>query len=82
MYFQLQRNKNATKPSIDEQLQKEKILKGVDTNKQQQHSRLMDEFKKVHRKMFKTSDNEHNDTSSRETEKKSSTRNELAVSSF
>lgn len=33
-----------------------KILKNVDTDKQQQHSRLMDEFKKAHMKMFKGAD--------------------------
>lgn len=33
-----------------------KILKNVDTDKQQQHSRLMDEFRKAHRKMFKSTD--------------------------
>lgn len=33
-----------------------KILKNVDTDKQQQHSKLMDEFKKAHRKMFKSAD--------------------------
>lgn len=58
----LQRKKTNTQPSIEEQTQKEKILKGVDTRKQQQHDRLMDEFKKVHRKMFKNSDI-NNDTS-------------------
>lgn len=30
-----------------------KILKNVDADKQQQHSRLMDEFRKAHRRMFK-----------------------------
>ncbi|KAF2902793.1 hypothetical protein ILUMI_03387, partial [Ignelater luminosus] len=48
------KTENNNKPTIDEQLQKRKILKGVDTDKQQQHSKLMDEFKKVHRKMFKS----------------------------
>lgn len=33
-----------------------KILKNVDTDKQQQHSKLMDEFKKAHKKMFKATD--------------------------
>ncbi|XP_022912475.2 harmonin isoform X1 [Onthophagus taurus] len=42
------------KPSIDDQLQIKKILKGVNSDKQQQHSQLMDEFKKAHKKMFKS----------------------------
>ncbi|XP_008192662.2 harmonin isoform X1 [Tribolium castaneum] len=46
------------KPSIDEQLQMKKILKGVTSEKQSQHNKLMDEFKKAHRKMFKAPDNE------------------------
>lgn len=45
-----------SKPTIDEQLQMKKILKNVDTDKQQQHSKLMDEFRKAHRKMFKATD--------------------------
>ncbi|KAF5308257.1 hypothetical protein FQR65_LT06250 [Abscondita terminalis] len=53
-----ERKKIETKPPIDEQLHKQKILKGVDACKQEQHSKLMDEFKKVHRKMFKTTDDE------------------------
>ncbi|XP_048516994.1 harmonin isoform X1 [Dendroctonus ponderosae] len=44
------------KPSIDEQLQKKKIFKGVDSDKQFQHSKLMDEFKRAHKKMFKSSE--------------------------
>lgn len=28
----------------------------MDTDKQQQHSKLMDEFRKAHRKMFKSAD--------------------------
>lgn len=39
--------------NIDEELQKNKILKGVDTDKKHQHEKLMDEFRKAHRKMFK-----------------------------
>lgn len=35
-----------------------KILKNVDNDKQQQHSKLMDEFRKAHRKMFKTNGDE------------------------
>ncbi|XP_076274051.1 uncharacterized protein LOC143204978 isoform X1 [Rhynchophorus ferrugineus] len=46
----------AQKPSIDEQLQKKKILKNVNNDKQHQHSKLMDEFKKAHQKMFKSTD--------------------------
>lgn len=46
------------KPSIDEQLQMKKILKGVTSEKQSQHNKLMDEFKKAHRKMFKAPDPE------------------------
>ncbi|XP_019876324.2 harmonin isoform X2 [Aethina tumida] len=42
------------KPSIDEQLQMKKILKGVSQDKQFQHTKLMDEFKKAHQKMFRT----------------------------
>lgn len=30
-----------------------KILKGVTSDKHHQHNKLMDEFKKAHRKMFK-----------------------------
>ncbi|KAJ8939761.1 hypothetical protein NQ318_004175, partial [Aromia moschata] len=42
------------KPSIDEQIQMKKILKGVTTDQQYQHNKLMDEFKKAHQKMFKS----------------------------
>lgn len=45
-----------TKPSIDDQLQMKKVLKGVSTEKQYQHCKLMDEFKKAHQKMFKNTD--------------------------
>lgn len=38
--------------NIEEELQKNKILKGVDTEKKHQHDKLMDEFRKAHRKMF------------------------------
>ncbi|XP_068906640.1 harmonin isoform X3 [Tenebrio molitor] len=41
------------KPTIDEQLQMKKILKNVTSEKQHQHSKLMDEFKKAHKKMFR-----------------------------
>lgn len=34
-----------------------KILKNVDNDKQQQHSKLMDEFRKAHRKMFQANEN-------------------------
>ncbi|KAF5280494.1 hypothetical protein FQA39_LY18039 [Lamprigera yunnana] len=51
-----QRKQTEVKPTIDEQLQKQKILKGVDAEKQEQHTKLMNEFRKVHRKMFKTDD--------------------------
>ncbi|GJQ84792.1 hypothetical protein Trydic_g21191 [Trypoxylus dichotomus] len=44
---------STSSPSIDEQLQMRKILKGVDSEKQQQHTQLMNEFRKAHRKMFK-----------------------------
>lgn len=30
-----------------------KILKGINTDQQYQHNKLMDEFKKAHQKMFK-----------------------------
>lgn len=46
------------KPTIDEQLQIKKILKGVTAEKQNQHNQLMNEFKKAHRKMFKSPENE------------------------
>ncbi|KAK5644117.1 hypothetical protein RI129_007962 [Pyrocoelia pectoralis] len=51
-----ERNKIQTKQSIDERLQEQKILKVTDTGKEEQHRKLMDEFKKVHRKMFKSTD--------------------------
>ncbi|XP_018327371.1 harmonin isoform X2 [Agrilus planipennis] len=44
------------KPSIDEELQKKKILKGISTNQQTHHTKLMDEFKLVHKKMFRSSE--------------------------
>lgn len=53
----MQKNK-AEKPTIDEQIQMKKILKNVDSDKQQQHSKLMDEFRIAHRKMFKTNNEE------------------------
>lgn len=45
-----------SKPSIDEQIQMKKILKGVTNEKQFQHNKLMNEFKQAHKKMFKASD--------------------------
>ncbi|XP_031338949.1 harmonin [Photinus pyralis] len=51
-----ERNKIHTKQSIDERLQEQKTLKSIDTGKEEQHRKLMDEFKKVHRKMFKSTD--------------------------
>ncbi|KAK9739139.1 PDZ domain [Popillia japonica] len=50
-----------TTPSIDEQLQMKKILKGVDSEKQQQHTQLMNEFRKAHRKMFKAVESREED---------------------
>ncbi|CAG9832319.1 unnamed protein product [Diabrotica balteata] len=51
--------KKATKPpedtSIDEQLQKKKLLRGLSSDQQFQHTKLMNEFKQAHQKMFKTS---------------------------
>ncbi|KAG5870908.1 hypothetical protein JTB14_035672 [Gonioctena quinquepunctata] len=44
----------AADASIDEQIQKKKMLNGVSTDKQFQHSKLMDEFKQAHQKMFKS----------------------------
>lgn len=41
-----------------------KIIKNVDNDKQQQHSKLMDEFKKAHRKMFHVNENKKEDISS------------------
>lgn len=49
----LQKKKEHDKQvNIDEEVQKNKILKGVDTDKKHQHDKLMDEFRKAHRKMF------------------------------
>lgn len=33
---------------------KKNLMKNVDTEKQQQHHKLMDEFRKAHKKMFKS----------------------------
>ncbi|KAL1509883.1 hypothetical protein ABEB36_004554 [Hypothenemus hampei] len=55
------RQKNTTKKqkSIDEQLQVKKVLKGsVDSERQDQHNKLMNEFKKAHQKMFKQTTND------------------------
>lgn len=38
-----------------------KILKGVDSEKQQQHTQLMNEFRKAHRKMFKAVESREED---------------------
>ncbi|CAH0561329.1 unnamed protein product [Brassicogethes aeneus] len=61
MEIQRRNQKNPTspeeqeqKPSIDEQIQMKKIMKNVSQDKQFQHTKLMDEFKKAHRKMFRT----------------------------
>ncbi|XP_018570293.1 harmonin isoform X3 [Anoplophora glabripennis] len=51
------------KPSIDEQLQMKKILKGINTDQQYQHNKLMDEFKKAHQKMFKGPDETQTESS-------------------
>ncbi|KAK9870956.1 hypothetical protein WA026_009918 [Henosepilachna vigintioctopunctata] len=51
-----EKKKVETKPSIEEQLQMKKIVQGVSTDQQSQHSKLMDEFKKAHKKMFKSTD--------------------------
>ncbi|XP_045479127.1 harmonin isoform X2 [Harmonia axyridis] len=51
-----EKKKLESKPSIDEQLQKKKIVEGFSPEKQSQHCKLMDEFKKAHKKMFKSSD--------------------------
>ncbi|XP_066145408.1 uncharacterized protein [Euwallacea fornicatus] len=50
------RQKKIQQTSIDDQLQKKKILKSVDSDRQHQHSKLMDEFKKAHQKMFKSTE--------------------------
>ncbi|XP_060531155.1 harmonin isoform X2 [Cylas formicarius] len=44
------------KQTIDEQIQIKKILKGVSTDQQFQHNKLMDEFKRAHQRMFKVPD--------------------------
>lgn len=51
-----EKKKLDTKPSIDDQLQMKKLIKGVSSDKQHQHSKLMDEFKKAHKRMFKSLD--------------------------
>nr|XP_023011707.1 harmonin isoform X1 [Leptinotarsa decemlineata]XP_023011708.1 harmonin isoform X1 [Leptinotarsa decemlineata] len=40
--------------SIDELLQKKKMLNGISTDQQYQHNKLMNEFKEAHQKMFKS----------------------------
>lgn len=52
----LQKKQLETKPSIDEQLQLKKVVDGFSTEKQSQHCKLMDEFKKAHKRMFKSAD--------------------------
>lgn len=55
MYFSFQKKKELNRQiNIEEEVQKNKILKGVDTEKKHQHDKLMDEFRKAHRKMFNT----------------------------
>ncbi|KAL3266404.1 hypothetical protein HHI36_010580 [Cryptolaemus montrouzieri] len=49
-----ERKKLETRPSIDEQLQMKKCVQSATSDKQSQHSKLMDEFKKAHKKMFKS----------------------------
>ncbi|KRT85145.1 PDZ domain-containing protein, partial [Oryctes borbonicus] len=74
-------------PSIDEQLQMKKILKGVDSEKQQQHNQLMNEFRKAHRKMFKGAEDSEEDevantpekASNNETQGRNSPRTEPVV---
>ncbi|XP_050307844.1 harmonin isoform X2 [Anthonomus grandis grandis] len=71
------------KPSIEEQLQIKKILKNVDDDKQHQHSKLMDEFKKAHQRMFKNNeptDEDPSKTSSMENDErlKNNKNNELS----
>ncbi|CAH1174015.1 unnamed protein product [Phaedon cochleariae] len=39
---------------IDEQIQKKKLLRSISTDQQFQHSKLMNEFKQAHQKMFKS----------------------------
>ncbi|XP_044748289.1 harmonin isoform X2 [Coccinella septempunctata] len=51
-----EKKKLESKPSIDEQLQMKKIVDVFSPDKQSQHCKLMDEFKKAHKKMFKSSD--------------------------
>lgn len=50
-YFQKMFTSNQT---IDEKIQKKKILKGINSDKQEQHTKLMDEFKRAHKKMFQS----------------------------
>lgn len=60
----LQRNNEVQKKiNIDEELQKKKILKSVDSDKKHQHDKLMDEFRKAHRKMFNSSSTTSNSMS-------------------
>ncbi|XP_030755760.1 uncharacterized protein LOC115882066 isoform X2 [Sitophilus oryzae] len=47
-------------PSIDEQLQKKKILMNVNNDHHYQHNKLMDEFKRAHQKMFKPNESGDN----------------------
>lgn len=42
-----------------------KIVKNVDSDKQQQHNKLMDEFKKAHRKMFHVNERKEDMSSSK-----------------
>lgn len=49
-------------PSIDEQIQMKKVLKGVPTDQQFQHTKLMNEFKQAHQKMFRSTSNEDDGT--------------------
>ncbi|CAH1988325.1 unnamed protein product [Acanthoscelides obtectus] len=55
--IQKQASKEANN-SIDEQLQVKKMLKNVTFDQQHQHNKLMNEFKQVHQKMFKPSEND------------------------
>ncbi|CAH1187892.1 unnamed protein product [Phyllotreta striolata] len=49
--------KKATKTNeetIDDQIQKKKLIRGLSSDQQFQHTKLMNEFKQVHQKMFKS----------------------------
>lgn len=86
----MQRNKDTQKKiNIEEEIQKKKVLnlKGVDSEKKHQHDKLMDEFKRAHRRMFNSSVDvdvnvDNNDSSDTDKQKKENRETAKVISFF